>query len=137
MCFFHSYIVFEVEGKGPSKYTDHLKYFLLFLIFLAELLKINMINTKIFLKFFNVNGLDYVSLAIDSSLEEFLTRYNMINENKYHLFHYLQEYLWEHWKKNITFSNRVFNCETKEFNLLSKSDKIIIVEVLLQNKKTE
>lgn len=104
MCFFNSYITFKTEGASPSHYTEKLKCFLLFLIFLAELLKINMINTELTLKFFSLDRVNYVSIEMDASLNSFVERYNMMNPSKYHLFHYLQEYLWEHWQKNITFT---------------------------------
>lgn len=121
MCFFNSYITFKTEGECPMSSSHYLKNFLLFLIFLSELLKINMISTEIILNFFMCDSNQYVEIEMDSTLRPFVERYNLMHANRYHLFHYLQEYLWEHWQKNVT--------------LREKSDKIIVVEVLLQNKK--
>ena len=122
MCFFNCYISFNIKNKNyPPNYKENSKHFLLFLVLLGELCKTNNVNMEIVLDF-TKTSVDYmVTIEIPSYLTKLMMTYNNMFLDTNNLFHFLQQYLWEHWKKKIY--------------LRVKSDRISVIEVFLQNKK--
>lgn len=117
MCFFNSYIKFSSTGYFPKKYNSNFKYFLLYLIYLSECLKIQRVNCEIKIDFVKDNNIFYSYIELDRNLTHIIHEYNHMYKKTNHLFHFLQEYLWEHWQKKVTSQE--------------KSDKVIVIEVFL------
>jgi hypothetical protein len=122
MCFFNCYISFTISNhQFPTNYNINCKNFLLFLVFIGELCKNSNINCEVTLSFEKIEDSYMVVLEIPTHINKLIMTYNNMYLDTNTLFHFLQQYLWQHWKKNI-YSH-------------AKSDRISVIEIFLKNKK--
>lgn len=121
LCFFNSYIKFNIINKiYPSQNTKESMYFFLFLFFLGEITKNINKNIEITLDFFENKDSYYCKIEYHKNLHELFSVYNEMRLNRNILHTYIQEFLWEHWKKKI--------------NTLMKDDSTYRMEIFLKKK---
>lgn len=120
-CFFNCYITFQINNNHfPPNLNENGKNFLLFLVFIGELCKSTNNNIDIVLNFEEQDGEYIVALEIPQNLTALIMTYNDMYLDSNNLFHFIQQYLWQHWKKKISFQ--------------TKSGKISVIEIFLKNK---
>lgn len=102
LCYFNILIKFNIKEKveinAINKYT---LYFFLYLYFLAEILKKFSENIEIDFKFFNRNNNIYCHIIYHIDLNNYILIYNQMFLERISLAEYIQEYLWEYWKRKI------------------------------------
>jgi hypothetical protein len=102
LSFFNSHIDFKILNNiFPPENTQESMYLYLFLFFLGEITKNTNISISLNLNFFKNKDAYYCKIEFTPNLKDFFNIYNEMKLNRNMLHEYIQEFLWEHWKKKI------------------------------------